>query len=248
MAVSRMAKEDIEQLQSEGLTPTIEDIIRLNSVALKFEAAKKKHSTTDIYLLPRVAQISDGICFRQPTIGHEIWLKKVSEYIDTDELQTVIALQSYCLSRDCASLPDAYDKKLVCESIQAFIQTLSEYTEDQIFAALDYVRNGCDQFTGEEAEPKKTDEEDEDEEDDWRFCLALGTLRRGQAILWGINEREMMSMTERNLNDVIERSYAYHNLPTDTEANYELAGYYRTYDKIKERLTREKEENQKEEN
>lgn len=59
-----------------------------------------------------------------------------------------------------------------------------------------------------------------------------------------MNENEMMSMTERNLNDVIERSYAYHNLPTDTEANYELAGYYRTFDKIKERLMREKEQSE----
>lgn len=139
-----MAKEDIEQLQDEGLKPTVEDIIRLNAVALKFEAAKKKHCTTDIYMLPRIAQISDSVYFRQPTVGHEIWLKKVSEYVDTEDLQTVIALQAYCLSRGHDELPDAYDKDKVNSEIRDFIGKLSDFTEDQIFAALDYVRNGCD--------------------------------------------------------------------------------------------------------
>ena len=74
---SKMAIEDIEQMQAEGLKPTVKDIIRLNALAMKFERAKSKNAGSSIYLLPRVAFISDKVWFRQPTIGHEIWLSKV---------------------------------------------------------------------------------------------------------------------------------------------------------------------------
>ena len=53
--VSQMCKEDIEQMQEDGLKPTVDDIVRLNELALKFEKVKKNTSFKSLYLLPRVA-------------------------------------------------------------------------------------------------------------------------------------------------------------------------------------------------
>lgn len=70
---SEMAVEDIEQMQAEGLKPTVKDIIRLNALALKYERAKSRNAGNTMYLMPRVAFIDDKTWFRQPTIGHELW-------------------------------------------------------------------------------------------------------------------------------------------------------------------------------
>lgn len=75
---SEMAVEDIEQMQADGLKPTVKDIIRLNALALKYERAKSRNADNSLYLMPRVAAIDSKHVFRQPTIGHEIWFDKVS--------------------------------------------------------------------------------------------------------------------------------------------------------------------------
>ncbi len=127
---SEMAVEDIEQLQAEGLKPTVKDIIRLNALALKYERAKSKNISDSVYTLPRVAFLDEKTYFRQPTIGHEIWLDQVEHVIDRKDYQTVFAVHSYALSRNEDELCDPLSKSEVTAAVQKFLPTLSSFTED----------------------------------------------------------------------------------------------------------------------
>lgn len=243
---SEMAREDIEKLQSEGLYPSVKDIIRLNGLALKYERVKKQRSFSSMWYLPRVAAVSNDMWFRQPTIGHDIWISQVSQWINMTNYGTSLAVYAYALSRDWKDLPDANDRTVVQKAIDDFLKTLGGYTEEQVLAALEYVQSGLSAVDDEYGEPKKeTGEEDDEEDEDWGLCISLGTLNKAKAVLWGVTETEAKSMTREELDDVIEKSYKFHNVDADDSGKYELGAYYRTLDAIRERLEEEKRKEEK---
>lgn len=167
-----MAIEDIEALKHDGLEPTPTDIIRLNALACKYEQQKSKFAFADAYSLPRVAAIADGIWFRQPTLGHEIWLDKVARYVDMSDYGTVLAVNAYALSRDQCELPNADDIATVHKAVEEYAKTMSGYMHSQIFAALDYVKN--DLVANDEYAERKSKDNDEDAE--LLECIAIGVL------------------------------------------------------------------------
>lgn len=239
---SEMAVEDIEQMQAEGLKPTVKDIIRLNALALKYERAKSRNADNSIYLMPRIAFIDSKHFFRQPTIGHEIWFDKVSQVADYG-YQTTFALRAYALSRDCDELCDPYDREKLVEEVEKFLDSVKHSTEDQIFAALNYVQNGLYSDSCEYPAPAKDDKED-NEVEDWRECIAIGTLHEAQTILYGVSAAEAMKMTRPELDTVIHRAYAVQGLSGEKSGNYELGCYYRTLDDIRIRLEKENKESE----
>lgn len=203
-----MAVEDIEQMQADGLKPTVKDIIRLNALALKYERAKSRNADNSIYLLPRVAYIDSKHFFRQPSIGHEIWFDKVSQVADYG-YQTTFALHAYALSRECDQLCDPYDRERLIEEVRKFLESVKHSTEDQIFAALNYVQNGLYSDSCEyPAYAKAKEDEDAGEVEDWRECVAIGVLHEAQSILYGVTAAEAMKMTRAELDSVIHRAYA----------------------------------------
>ena len=242
---SEMAVEDIEQMQADGLKPTVKDIIRLNALALKYERAKSRNADNSLYLMPRVAAIDSKHVFRQPTIGHEIWFDKVSQIADYG-YQTTFALRAYALSRDCDQLCDPCDREKLVEEVKKFLDSVKHSTEDQIFAALNYVQNGLYSDSGEYPAPAKANDDEDSEVEDWRECIAIGTLHEAQTILHGVSAAEAMKMTRPELDAVIHRAYAVQGLSGDKPGSYELGCYYRTLDDIRKRLEAEKKDDCKE--
>ena len=238
--ISEMAMADIAQMEADGLRPTPRDIVRLNALALLFEGRKRRYLES-LYALPRVAAIDEKRWFREPTIGHEIWISKVRRWIDEDDFETLLAVYAFALSRDSKDLPDGDDRASVAKAVEAYADEMRDFTREQIFAAIDYVKNGCDQTVGEEPPERKGNEDgDGGESEDWAECVALGVLHEGQAILFGVSESEMRGMTRRQLEAVIRRAYAVHGMSRRGEEDEALGDYNRTLDEIRERLEAEK--------
>ena len=116
---------------------------------------------------------------------------------------TALAVRAYALSRDWSELPPPQDKEAVKEAVDAFLATLHDYTEEQVFAALEYVESGITETEGEYGTPPKKDGS-EDELEDWGFCISLGVLNKARAVLWGVTEAEAKGMTRQQLEDVME--------------------------------------------
>lgn len=240
--ISEMAMADIAQMEADGLHPTPRDIVRLNALALVFEG-RKKRNVQSLYALPRVAAIDEGRWFREPTVGHEIWLAKVRRWIDENDFETLLAVYAFALSRDSKDLPDGDGRDAVRQAVEAYTEEMKDFTREQVFAAVDYVKNGCDQTVGEEPPPPKSEgESPAGDAEDWTECIALGVLHEGQAILFGVSESEMRKMTRRQLEAVIRRAYDVHGMSRRGGEDEALGDYNRTLDHIRERLERERQE------
>lgn len=232
--ISQTAIATLEEFEAKGLHPTPRDVVRLNAIGLKLEASRGKHAATSTYLLPRVAAVSETLSFRQPTIGHEIWMQSVDRFIAPGDYQSMLAVRAFALSRPQSELPDPADPQSVKMAVDAFCRDCRDLTRDQIYAALNYVMYGCDPTVGESSAKRDEDEPDEDSPD-FTECIALGVLNEGRAVLWGITEADMRNMTARQLSDVIDRATYYHKVEQG-EVDWE-GRYYATADEIEERLT-----------
>lgn len=239
--VSQMCKEDIELMQEDGLKPTVDDIIRLNELALKFEKIKKNTAFKSLYLLPRVAQIDDKRWFRQPSLGHEIWLQSLSRYVNFDSIDTSLAVYAFALSRDTNELPAPENMKLVIDEINAYLETMKDVTKEQIKAAIEYCQDGVDSTVDVYPDYPKTDDTDEY---DWDSCLAAGVLRDGIIYLHGVSVAELKSMTKSEVETMIEKTIRINN-PSNDDGKIELGNYLRTLDNIKKRLKEEKDKDNK---
>ena len=238
--VSETAMSSIEAMIAAGLHPTPRDIIRLNAIGLRLEAANARRVQDSTHLLPRVAQVSPDLWFRQPTIGHEIWIEKVERLLDPDDYMSSMAVRAFALSRDIADLPDADSPRAVDKAVRAFAKSCAHLTREQILEALRYAVIGCDPSACEHPAVRKSGDGDGDEAPlDWGECVAVGVLNEGRAVLWGISEADMRRMTTRQLSDVIERAKIYHKMRTDSESDVLQGQYFATVDEITARLTAE---------
>lgn len=234
--VSKMAQDNIEEMWAAGLKPTVADIIHLNALGLKCERAKARNAGDEIYIMPRVAVLSEGIYFRQPTIGHEIWLAAVAQY-STGGYQTAFALDAFALSRPADDLPAPHDCKAVTSAVEAFLATLSPFTEEQVLTALNYVQTGLHSEDGEY--PPVADDADGGEHEDWEECVALGVMRDSLAVLTGLTVADARRMTRDELDMMRRRALMIHNVDVAGKGEYEQGGYYAAKAKIIERLQKE---------
>ena len=241
--ISDYAVAKIDELTAAGLHPTTEDIIRLNALGLRLEAAQKKFASDSLPYLPRVAQISAGVFFRQPTVGHEIWLTKTAAIFSPD-FDTRLALKAYALSRPPSDLPDPESPSAVKIALDDYAEEMRDFTREQIAAALDYVEYGASSTVGELAEtdpsapPRKPDGS---RDEDWTYCVAAGVLHRAAACLTGLTVADMQRMTVRQLQDATDLAGIYHKIePPDMEREAQV-DFLNTYYTIKERLEKEKE-------
>lgn len=235
--ISEMCIEDIEQMKAEGLDPTPKDIIRLNELALAFERKKSRLAFASTYMLPRIARIDETTWFRQPTLGHEIWLGKVASYIDMDSVDAALAIYAFAFSRDYTELPEPYAESKVKEEVGKWIESMKGYNREQILAAVEYVQTGIEPSVGEYPDSASSDSDIED----WNTCVAVGILNEGAAVLTGVTRKELMGMTRREVEGVLSKAYLLMTPPIGLDANAELADYNRTHDRIRERLLKEKE-------
>lgn len=238
--ISQTAQQTVESFERKGLRPSFADIVRLNALGLKLEAARKKNIPDTTYYLPRVAKISESVAFRQPTVGHEIWFDRVERFCQKDDFETALAVKAFGLTRSEKDLPDPDDPKTVKKAVEAFCREMKDFSREQIFAALEYVLYGADPSSGEL--PAAKEKKEAEAPGDWKECIALGVLNEGRAVLWGITESDMLAMTPEQLRDVIRRSYTLHGLTSsDTLADIAEGDYFATVDEIEKRLKAEKE-------
>lgn len=238
--ISQTAIESLEELKAEGLEPSFADVIRLNALGLRLEASRKRNSADSLDYLPRVAAVSKTLSFRQPTVGHEIWLDRIERLLPPGDYQSLLAVKAFALSRPANDLPDPDDPRSIKKAVDSFCADCRDLTRDQIYAAIEYVLFGADPTANEcSAVPSSGSVSSPQGDDDFRSCIALGVLNEGRAVLWGIDAAEMKAMPRRQLEDVIRRAYVFHGMSTDGEANRLEGQFYATVDEIAARLKKE---------
>lgn len=144
--VSDLFMKDWRAMAAAGVDFTPADIVRLNALALKVKLAKDPISAVS---LPRACFIGD-VVLREPTLGHEMWVERVSAYIDLAANRNFQIVYAYALSRDWKDLPDPARAKRVVAKVFSFAKRrLLCLTAGQLGDAVDYVIFGADWKAGE---------------------------------------------------------------------------------------------------
>ena len=142
---SKIAKSTIEKWQSEGLSPSFDDIILLNALGLKIERAADSYQFS---ACPRVAYLGDWI-LREPTVGKRVWMDEMSQLLNND-FQTHLYFVAWALNCSDNELPQVDNVKKLMDAVKKFAQeVLVNFTTTQILMAVDYALNGNDPTAGE---------------------------------------------------------------------------------------------------
>lgn len=233
--ISELAKDDIEQLRADGLNPSVADIIRLNALALKVEFSPL---CAERFALPRVAFLGK-LSFREPTIGHAIWIDSVAAYCD-DNLDTRVSIEAFALTRQPTELPDAADREAVRKAVDEFVRKdLAPFTYAQIRCAMTYAKHGTDATALEYPVPPPDAPKIEE---DIPMSIGAGVLLDVAAMGLGATIREIMSLTQsraRLLQDMGLRKNGV-NIQKNQKTNAQ-GDYFATLESIRARLTKEKE-------
>lgn len=231
---SEMAAEDLEEMREDGLNPTIDDIIRLNALGLKCELSR---DCGEMFAMPRVAFLGN-VAFREPTVGHGIWMDAVLEYCDTEDLSTMIAVRAFALSRRHFDLPDAADRDRCSKAIDYFTKNdLAPFTFRQVHCAVTYAMHGNSAIEMEFPVPQPDEVK---MEDDAALSVGAGVIVETLAMGLGISVRDISAMTISNVRQIQIAGLMRQGVNVKKSAmTRRLAEYYTTKDAIVERLTKE---------
>lgn len=161
--LSLTARDDINELTAQGARLSPAEVVRLNALALKFERGPMAFDT---WALPRAA-FCGSLTFREPTLGHQLWLVNISRSFKTEtDAITYFIVEAFALSRDYKALPDWHDPAKCKKEIDRFVEKeLSPFTMRQVRNALSYVQFGQDSTALESPPPAEKREKYESPED-----------------------------------------------------------------------------------
>lgn len=188
--VSLAAIEEAERLAAEGTPLTPREIVRLNALGLCMERGERESVA---HALPRVAFLGDTV-FREPTLGHEIWLDEARRYADFSDVDTSLAMHALALSIANPDDLPKLAKEPIFTAMRRFQHKMRIYTPRQIAAACRWVTEGRDARSGEYAPPRKGDEPLDES-----YSVPVGILLDGVAIATGLSVGDARHMTRAQL-------------------------------------------------
>lgn len=157
--VSSLFRKDYAALTARGVEFALDDVIRLNALALKAKEAEMPTLGTSV----RRAIFLDGWTMREPTVAHELWLEAVARHFDMANDRVFQFVYAFALSRDADDLPDALDPQLCVRKVFAFAKKrLVGMTAAALRDALEYAIFGLDWTACEYAPAEKPKKDDRD--------------------------------------------------------------------------------------
>lgn len=239
--ISETAKIAHGEMRAAGLEPTFDDIIRLNALGLRVD---RSETSNDFSTLPRIAFLGDYI-LREPTIAVRVWMDEASRILE-DTYFTRLSVTAFAMQSDPAELPSLNDARAIHDRVVRFRdEVLSMFTETEIFAAVDYALRGGSSEDDEYPELSEKDREKLNGGGDTPLALrsrARALLASAAGV--GIDYRLALEATERHLETMIVRALCLKGAEAAKSIHMDNCGeFYRTVDRMRERLVNEKKTN-----
>lgn len=235
--VSKIAKSAVEKLKSEGLSPTFEDVVKLNALGLKVERGGLSYEFGSV---PRVAFLGDYV-FREPTVAKRIWIEEALSLLNGDYFNQV-CLTAYALNCPSNELP-SLDRigVLVAELAKFRDEVLLLYTDRQIMDAIEYALRGDSPSLDEEKETTGEKEEKEDVSALPEKLVSVSRQLLQEALSYGIDDECKNDLTVPELEKVIALAAMHSGVDVmKGEHGQAVGAFYKALGKIRERLTKER--------
>lgn len=229
--ISRTAIVDIKAAISSGVNLTPEEIIRLNALGLRYERTK---AGADLRIMPRLAWLGD-VVFREPTIGHEIWMKEAADIFDLTKPETLVKVRAFCLATAPEDLPDVgAGRDKLREAVMRFCrERIAFFTLGQVADALAFAEDGSDPATGEVPAPAPARKDRKAAVPvEGERCYEVGLLRRGVLLKLGSVD-DLKKMTVSGLEALLVEEYRSNDEDYAKQlVSSAFADYKRTLDEI----------------
>lgn len=193
--IAPLAKEDFEDLQAEGLAPTLEDFDRLNSLALRFQKGKESTAAN----APRCGWAGD-IPFYEPTYQALSWYLEKAERI-TEDAETKGTL--FAFACHFGRTPNAFDFLETPSQIEARVKQWAStlpVTREEVERAVHYASCGFDDAQG--GQPPQQPKSALMDEREVRLNHIAEKMNEG-CILLGLSFSELWLMTPSRLDDLV---------------------------------------------
>lgn len=227
--VSNAAMEEAERLAAAGTPLTPREVVRLNALGLRMERGQSESLSC---ALPRVVFLGD-VAFREPTLGHEMWLDDARRYADFTDVDTSLAMHALAYTVTNPDDLPKLDKEAIFTAMRRLQNKLRVYTPRQISAACRWVSEGRDARSFEYAPLRKGKD---DEPMDESFSVAVGVLLDGLAIATGLSVGDARRMTRAQLYRLEDDAMKLRGRDIGDAATEEARGdFYATLDELEAR-------------
>lgn len=207
-----MAMEDVRSLKRKGIEIEPEEIVRLNALGV---VAESNPTSSSFYSIPRCAFLSSGddeddiLTFREPTIGHQLWMDRVFQAYDEDDETTRFMVTAYAITKDWNELPTWSNFSKLKKEIVRFLKSLSKYTLSQVSNCVMYCLNGNNANDQEYPEILPSVDKDDECLPNQQASSTIGVIHEAQALNLGIPLEDAKGMTKSELQSVLLRAYDY---------------------------------------
>ncbi|MBR4353772.1 MAG: hypothetical protein IKP97_00545 [Kiritimatiellae bacterium] len=235
--ISQLAKEDLDDLRAEGLTPSDEDVIRLHALALKISDGPE----TTAYNAPRFA-VAGGHVFWEPTMAALFWYAYAKRYADDEATEDWLFAFACAHGRERGYLDGLRDPEEIQCALGHFIGGCTA-TKSEVVNAVYFVSVGV-----EKVEPEKTDiakEREKHETTDERVRRNFAALEERlaeAAAATGLTFDDLMIQTPSRLRGMIYAAHVQAGMEMSKTSAKAHADYLATLNAITKRLRAEKAE------
>ena len=234
--ISQLAKEDLDDLRAEGLTPSDEDVIRLHALAARISDGQE----TTAYNAPRFA-VAGGKVFWEPTMAALFWYAYAKRYAADEDTEDWFFAFACAHGRERGYLDGLRDPAEIERALGHFIASVTA-TKAEVENAVYYAA------VGQEVRPEKTElakrrerETTPDERERRNFAALEETLSQAAAAT-GLTFDDLMCQTPSRLRGMIYAAHVQAGMELTKTSAKAHADYLATLNAITNRLRQEKAE------
>ena len=237
--LSDLARADLARLRDDGLEPTDDDVVRLNSIALRISDGPE----TTAFNMPRFARAGDIVLW-EPTLAAWKWFQFAREFADDEAMENIMFAFACANGRKRGAFADLYDVASMEAALGRFAAA-TYATAGELKRAIDYILRRADDVAEKTEMEKAKDKDTTPEERERRNYAALERTMAEAASHVGYTYEDLMLHTPSELTGIL---YAAHveagEKMSETNAAAH-AGYLATLNAIRTRLERAKQEGAK---
>lgn len=233
--ISKLAKEDLDDLRAEGLTPSDEDVIRLHALAARISDGQE----TTAYNAPRFA-VAGGKVFWEPTMAALFWYAYAKRYAADEDTEDWFFAFACAHGRERGYLDGLRDPDEIQCALGCFIGSCTA-TKAEVVNAVYYASVGIEEVKPEKTELAKQREKKElPGAREQRNYRAMEERLARAAATTGLTFDDLMTQTPSRLRGMIYAAHVEAGMemtPTSAKAH---ADYLATLNAITKRLRDEK--------
>jgi hypothetical protein len=235
--ISQLAKEDLDDLRAEGLTPSDEDVIRLHALALKISDGPE----TTAYNAPRFA-VAGGKVFWEPTMAALFWYAYAKRYADDEATEDWFFAFACAHGRERGYLDGLRDPEEIQCALGHFVGSCTA-TKAEVDSAVYFATVGTEEAKPDKTELAKEREKNQtpDERERRNFAALEETLSHA-AVATGLTFDDLMCQTPSRLRGMIYAAHVQAGVEMTKTSAKAHADYLATLNAITNRLRAEKAE------